>query len=166
MPKFNTAYDIKKTDPTPAGDPKGINYVAVTLPSGGRILKESGSYNIPDYINSFKDSVLLENVLKTCMITGDNSALNQREGYYLDLSEMPQSFADVQNQVVLARSFYENAPADVKSKYPSFEAMSDAMLSDPSSDAFKGLMAAFGVLKDSDTSVVSSTSIESEVVSE
>lgn len=137
---------LQRTFFTPPGEDEVPQYQPVTDSKGGRTLKKVGSYSQTDYVNSFKDSVLLENVLQKCMITGDNSLLNVSPGFYMDITGLPQDFGELQNSMVAARASYDNAPDDVRSQYPTYESYVDAMLSDPDSPDFSKIMSAFGVI--------------------
>lgn len=133
---------------TPSGSDEVPTYTAVTLPDGGRVLKQVGSYSQKDYVQSFLEGTLLENILQKCVITGDDSLLNTRPGFYLDITGMPQDFAEVQNMIVMAKSTYENSPRVVLERYPTFEQYADAMLADPDSGDFSSLMSLYGLTKD------------------
>lgn len=53
------------------------------------VVVDAGKEDRQAYIDSFKDDAGVYNVLKKYAITGDVSLLNQREGFYGDISGLP-----------------------------------------------------------------------------
>ncbi len=59
------------------------------------ILKENGRINIQDYIDSFADSCDFAMLFDQFMKTQDFTILNQREGVYEDISQIPDNYNDM-----------------------------------------------------------------------
>lgn len=82
---------------------------------------ETGHQDLYSYIQSFKDSVDI-NVLIKKFENGDDSALYQVNSQYIDTTDIPTNFAEILNTVNNARSAFENLPSEERSKFDnSFE---------------------------------------------
>lgn len=65
------------------------------------ILKKTGRVNVFDKIQSYKDECDIYSILKRVAATGDTSLLNQRQGVYADIADVPK---DYHQAVKLAKS--------------------------------------------------------------
>ena len=63
------------------------------------VLKENGEFDIQDYIQSFYEDCDLYHLLAKVARTGDMSLLNQKQGVYADISNMPDNIHDAQAAV-------------------------------------------------------------------
>lgn len=140
----NPFSDDRLYKPTPAGSSVAPEYIGVTLASGARIRKRVGEHSIQEYIQSFLDDCLIENIIKRCELNGE-PLRPAPAGSYIDTIGLPRSFADVQNAIAQARSVYRTLPADVLKRYPTFESFSGAVVSDCESSDFKELLGMLGV---------------------
>lgn len=140
----NPFSDDRSFRSTPAGSPVAPEYIGVTLASGARIRQKVGEHSIQEYIQSFLDDCLIENIIKRCELTGE-PLRPAPAGSFIDTTGLPRSFADVQNAIAQARSVYRTLPADVLKRYPTFESFSGAVVSDAESSDFKELLGMLGV---------------------
>lgn len=141
---FNPFSDKNPFRPTPAGSAVAPEYIGITLASGARIRQKVGEHSIQDFIQSFLDDCLIENILKRCELTGE-PLRPAPAGSYIDTIGLPRSFADVQNAIAQARSVYRTLPADVLKRYPTFESFSSVVVSDSESPDFKELLGFLGM---------------------
>ena len=59
------------------------------------LLIPKGKKDVDEYIQSFKDEVDIYKILEKVALTGDESLLYQRDGFYGDVSVMPDNIHDV-----------------------------------------------------------------------
>lgn len=114
---FRTNYDryVVHTNP---GSPIKINYVGQVTKRGDIDVVESGADNLYMFIQSFADSCDI-NVLISRFNNGDTSALNQRVGQYLDVTDCPKSLADAFEMVQKASDIFAGLPIEIRREYDS-----------------------------------------------
>ena len=113
---FRTVYERIRIYSDP-GSPIGIEYGFRKNKKGEDILVKIGEFNLYDKIQSYKDSVDLNKIIERFRLTGDTSLLNQRSGFYGDVSEMPQSYAEFLNVALIAKEEFESLPSDIRDKF-------------------------------------------------
>lgn len=77
---------------------------------------ESGTVNIYDEIQSHRQSVELSTLLQR-YAQGDVTALNQMEGVYADVVDMPSTYAELFNRVRDAENSFNALPDDVRALF-------------------------------------------------
>ena len=77
---------------------------------------ESGTVNLYDEIQSHRQSVELSTLLQR-YAQGDVTALNQVEGLYADVVDMPSTYAELFNRVRDAENSFNALPEDVRSLF-------------------------------------------------
>lgn len=77
---------------------------------------ESGTVNIYDEIQSHRQSVEPSTLLQR-YAQGDVTALNQIEGVYADVVDMPSTYAELFNRVRDAENSFNALPEDVRSLF-------------------------------------------------
>lgn len=77
---------------------------------------ESGTVNIYDEIQSHRESVELSTLLQR-YAQGDVTALNQIEGVYADVVDMPSTYAELFNRVRDAENSFNALPDDVRALF-------------------------------------------------
>ena len=111
--KFRTIYD----EPTHYYSNPGCTLkdeLAPTLDKyGNRIIESKGQMNLYAYIQSWADECDI-NILMAKFTNGDRTALMQRVGEYLDLSNIPDNFNDMLNITTKAGAVFDSLPTDVK----------------------------------------------------
>lgn len=75
-----------------------------------------GKEDIFGMIQSSKDSVDI-NVLLSKFINGDETALNRVKGIYMDVSDMPTTYAELFDRNEQCKSLFEQLPVDIKEKF-------------------------------------------------
>lgn len=103
-----------------AGDPFHIEYEARYDIDGALILKEVGKTDIYLEIQSHKQSCDI-NYLIAKYKAGDVNALSRVQGYYTDISDIPDIHT-VYNTIKTAEQDFEKLPVEIKEKFEnSFE---------------------------------------------
>lgn len=57
------------------------------------------------------------NLLMKRFALGDSSAIDVKEGFYADVSKMPKSYAELFDRVEMAKQYFDELPADLKSMF-------------------------------------------------
>jgi len=114
--KFRTQYDRLEIN-TKAGNAFRPDRKGVLDSKGNIVVKEKGTpINQYAYINSFADSCDI-NVLVARFRAGDQTALNQRAGAYLDISAIPDNFNDVYAMHYQLEQYFNTLPASVRATF-------------------------------------------------
>lgn len=111
MSKFRTMYDKL---PDIFTNPGSEEYITYSSDDKGRPIV-SGISNIQNEIQSHKESVELATLMQR-YANGDETALNQVQGVYADVSGIKpgQSFQDVIEQVKQAEDDFNKLPSELK----------------------------------------------------
>lgn len=114
---FKTAWDRGETTITPAGDPIAPVYdYRIDKKTGRKILEKVGETNLYEKIQASLESSKLENIIKRAT-QGDLSVLEQMNGQYIDISELPTNLIDMQNMIYKAKGEFEKLDAETRSKF-------------------------------------------------
>ena len=83
---------------------------------GHIILEEIGVKNLPDYIDSFRDSCDINNLVAR-FNAGDVSALSRAQGAFFDATQLPHTYAEMLNTVINAEQTFNALPLEVREKF-------------------------------------------------
>lgn len=119
---------------------------------GHRHLEKVGETDRYAYIQSFKDSVDLKQIIERCALSGDMSMLQRVQGTYGDYVGIPGDLRSLENLRMTAEGVYDALSAEIKAKMT----LSEFLESFTTQEKFDALQS---VLNPS-----SSNSVESEVV--
>lgn len=67
-------------------------------------------------IDSYRQSTEIYNIMSRIQ-SGDISLLNQKQGFYGDVTEMPKTYAEMLDLLHRGEEFFNKLPADVKAEY-------------------------------------------------
>lgn len=138
MSKFYSLSEPRPVEVNPAGDSVVQEYELEYSPQGVPHLVPTGTYDLYDVIQSFRDECDLGKIFQR-YANGDVMALNKRQGVYADISEMPQDIFAAANLLDRVEAIYNGLSEDLRARVGSFEDfLADplSVLSDhPSSDA-------------------------------
>lgn len=79
-------------------------------------LVEKGEENLYEYIQSHKDSVDI-NILLRRYAQGDPDALSRVQAAYGDFTGLPSTYADLLNAVNDGKQYFESLPVDVRAQF-------------------------------------------------
>ncbi len=120
MPKFPTAYDhqtgVELSLYTPAGERYQKTYIESLSETGQPILKESGTVDLYELHQTGRELCDLKTMILRYQ-RGDLDALNVRDGFYADVTELPQTPQDVARLAVEARSLFMRQSASDRAEY-------------------------------------------------
>ena len=116
-----TSIDASERVFSNVGSPEVDLYVAEVGDDGAVDLVVNGKKNLYDEIQSHRDSVDLKLLLQR-FNNGEVDVLSKVQGTYVDLTNMPKSYADMLNLIKRGESDFLNLPVDVRAKFDhSFE---------------------------------------------
>ena len=138
MSKFYSLSEPRPVEVNSAGDSVVQEYELEYSPQGVPHLVPTGTYDLYDVIQSFRDECDLGKIFQR-YANGDVMALNKRQGVFADISEMPQDIFSAANLLDRVEAFYNGLDEAIRSRVGSFEDFLKnpfAVLSDnPASDA-------------------------------
>lgn len=143
-PKFYSVSTPREVDFSPAGDSVVQDFELEYSPQGVPHLVPTGSYDLYEVIQSFRDECDLGKIFQR-YANGDVMALNKRQGVYADISDFPQDIFAAANLLERVEVIYDGLSEDLRSRVGSFE------------DFLKNPLS---VLSDSPASVAGSSKIE------
>lgn len=108
--KVLSPYDDVPFSVTPTGNGVISEYA---LNEDGELV-EAGKHSFYDEIQSHKDECTLETLLSRAL-NGDPNALNQRQGFYGDISKAPNSIVDVSRHLDDVNQLKSEVPSDILS---------------------------------------------------
>lgn len=115
--EFKTAYNRGKTEYAPLGSETAPVYeYRINEKTGKRIMVQVGETNVYEKIQASLESSKLENIIRQAT-NGDPTILNQREGQYIDISEIPTNMIDMQNMILRANGEFEKLPAETRKQF-------------------------------------------------
>lgn len=116
MYSFVTQYDPHDRVYSNPGSPVRTVYQAEYDPVGILRIAAAGEEDLYGYIQSHRDSVDIHVILRR-FAEGDKDALSHAQGFYADVSGMPQTYAEVLNAVLAGERAFDSLPAEVKAKF-------------------------------------------------
>lgn len=86
------------------------------MPDNTIRLISDGYENIQMYIESFRESTEIENIIRR-VNNGEIDLLNARSGVFGDFVGMPNSRSEALNSIISAQRFFESLPDDIKNNF-------------------------------------------------
>lgn len=112
---FRTQYDRTRVR-TEAGNAFKDEYGSRIDKNGVLKVEKKGVTDMYNYIQSFADSCDI-NVLMKRFANGEVDVLNQRKGLYMDITNVPDNYADLLNKVIEGEKMFKELPESIRSKY-------------------------------------------------
>lgn len=106
---------------SPVGDRVVGIYKAVTESDGNRRLKKVGQRDIYEEIQSFAHECDISRIV-TRYESGDENALNQRQGAYIDATIFPDNIHEAYEVIRATEGLYNSLSADLRQDFGSFSA--------------------------------------------
>lgn len=100
----------------PAGSKMHKLYQIEIDKRGHKTLHEAGEKNLWEEIQSYKEECSIDNILARAA-AGDINAMNQRKGFYADITDSPKTLAEAQNNILKLKQGFEKLPADIREKF-------------------------------------------------
>lgn len=99
-----------------AGNREKITYSGSYDAQGRFNLEPTGKEDLYGFIQSHAESVDIHVLLKR-FANGETDVMQRVQGFYADVSDMPDNFADVLNLVRKGEEFFAGLPADERARY-------------------------------------------------
>lgn len=113
---FPTQFNRTSKPPANSGSPIHALLSPSIDANGIMHLKETGTENLYDYIQSHRDSVDIHKILQR-FEEGDVSALSKIQGQFGDFSDYPRSYAELLNKVLEGEQSFNQLPLDVREQF-------------------------------------------------
>lgn len=113
---FKTQFDSHARVCINPGSPVKDVYASRYTPSGTLELYVSGQEDLYGYIQSHAESVDIHALLQR-FVNGEQDVLSRAQGFYLDSSDMPKTYAEVLNSVIQGQQAFDSLPAEVKQRF-------------------------------------------------
>lgn len=97
-----------------------IIYAPEVQKDGTVILIESGKEDTDEYIDSFREETEISTIIKRFQ-GGDVSVINQKQGFYADVTKMPKTYAEMLQLRIDSKKAYDELPTSVKEKFDNDE---------------------------------------------
>lgn len=98
------------------GNPVKVLYSPKFATDGSMELVEAGKENLYDYIQSHKESVDINVILKR-FAKGDVTALQRRQAMFGDFSDAPATYAEALNSMIVAEQYFNSLPLETRAKF-------------------------------------------------
>lgn len=108
-------YDVPEIEPTPEGNEMEPVYELKTDDKGNQNLVKTGETNIREKMQQYKDECDVKQILARAVV--DPNALNQRQGFYADVTEMPKSLGEAQQMINDIKTEFNKLPPEERAKF-------------------------------------------------
>lgn len=116
MFNFNTQYDKRASVFQEPGSGIKVVYSPRYDDRGVLDLLPTGQEDLYSYIQSHKESVDIH-VLLDRFVNGETDVLSRMQGFYADVSDMPKTYAEVLNAVIIGEETFSRLPVEVKQRF-------------------------------------------------
>lgn len=116
MLQFRSKFDEHNIIASEAGLPIKEQFVGQYDNNGQLVLVSTGVKNTYDEIQSFRDSVDINVIIKK-YLAGDETVLNRIQGTFMDVTEMPKTYMDALNMTKRAEAEFDALPLSIKEKF-------------------------------------------------
>lgn len=118
---FLTQYDKGWRRPCHSGSRYVDEFQLVTEPDGNTHLEKTGSKDLYQEIQSYKDGCLIDNIVRRA-VNGDFSVLSRGSDVYGEATFDAYDLIAANDAVKQAQSIYKSLPAEKRAEYGSFDA--------------------------------------------
>ncbi len=113
---FKTQYDARDRIETNPGNPLKQLYSGSYNERGQVVLREDGTENLYDYIQSFAESTDIHAIMRR-FENGEVDVLEKVQGFYGDVTEMPKTYAEALQRIADSEKVFMSLPVDVRAKF-------------------------------------------------
>lgn len=110
---YDTDFDREFTNP---GETEAPIYSPIVDSEGRISLEVSGIRNIPEFIDSYRESCDINNIVAR-FSAGDVSVLSRSQGAFFDATQLPHSYAEMLNTVINAERTFNQLPLEVRERF-------------------------------------------------
>ena len=113
---FKTQFDARDRIKSNPGNPIKQLYAGSYNERGQVELKENGTEDLYDYIQSFAESTDIHSILRR-FENGEVDVLEKVQGFYADITEMPRTYAEALQRIADSEKVFMSLPVDVRAKF-------------------------------------------------
>lgn len=113
---FKTQYDARDRIESNPGNPIKQLYSGSYNERGQVELKEDGTENLYDFIQSFAESTDIHAILRR-FENGEVDVLEKVQGFYCDVTEMPKTYAEALQRIADSEKVFMSLPVDIRAKF-------------------------------------------------
>ncbi len=113
---FKTQYDARDRIVSNPGNPIKQLYAGSYNERGQVVLREDGTENLYDYIQSFAESTDIHAIMRR-FENGEVDVLEKVQGFYGDVTEMPRTYAEALQRIADSEKVFMSLPVDVRAKF-------------------------------------------------
>ncbi len=113
---FKTQYDARDRIQSNPGNPIKQLYAGSYNERGQVELREDGTENLYDFIQSFAESTDIHAILRR-FENGEVDVLEKVQGFYGDVTEMPKTYAEALQRIADSEKVFMSLPVDVRAKF-------------------------------------------------
>ncbi len=113
---FKTQYDARDRIQSNSGNPFKQLYAGSYNERGQVVLREDGTENLYDFIQSFAESTDIHAIMRR-FENGEVDVLEKVQGFYGDVTEMPKTYAEALQRIADSEKVFMSLPVDVRAKF-------------------------------------------------
>lgn len=113
---FKTQYDARDRIQSNPGSPIKQLYAGSYNERGQVVLREDGTENLYDFIQSFAESTDIYAIMRR-FENGEVDVLEKVQGFYGDVTEMPKTYAEALQRIADSEKVFMSLPVDVRAKF-------------------------------------------------
>ncbi len=113
---FKTQYDARDRIQSNPGNPLKQLYAGSYNERGQVELREDGTENLYDFIQSFAESTDIHAIMRR-FENGEVDVLEKVQGFYGDVTEMPKTYAEALQRIADSEKVFMSLPVDVRAKF-------------------------------------------------
>lgn len=113
---FGTQYDARDRIKSNPGSPIKQLYSGSYNERGQVVLREDGTENIYDFIQSFAESTDIHSILRR-FENGEIDVLEKVQGFYGDITGMPRTYAEALQRISDSEKVFMSLPVEVRAKF-------------------------------------------------
>ncbi len=113
---FKTQYDARDRIQSNVGSPIKQLYAGSYNERGQVVLREDGTENLYDYIQSFSESTDIHAIMRR-FENGEVDVLEKVQGFYGDVTGMPKTYAEALQRIADSEKVFMSLPVDVRAKF-------------------------------------------------
>ena len=113
---FKTQYDARDRIESNPGNPIKQLYSGSYNERGQVELREDGTENLYDFIQSFAESTDIHAIMRR-FENGEVDVLEKVQGFYGDVTEMPKTYAEALQRIADSEKVFMSLPVDVRAKF-------------------------------------------------
>lgn len=102
---------------TISGEKDRPNYKPKYKDNGSYELVEDGKIHSYEGIQAWKNTTDMSAIMERYIRTGDSSILQQRAGFYADVTALPKNYVELANTLRDADNFFNALPIEIKKQY-------------------------------------------------